>query len=60
VWVAIAADTALTAVVGAESLDDVSPLAAPAFATIPSALALAVLVATGVAALRGATRNSAA
>jgi hypothetical protein len=60
VWVAIAADTVLTAIVGAESLDDVSPLAAPALATIPSALALAVLVATGVAAARGVLRNSAA
>ncbi|QWF84662.1 hypothetical protein [Amycolatopsis sp. CA-230715] len=57
VWTAVVADAVLTAVVGVESLTDVSPFAAPWFETLPSAIALAVLVATGALAVAGVFRR---
>jgi hypothetical protein len=56
VWVAIASDTVLTAVVAIESFSGVSPLAAPPIATITSVIALTVLAAVGATALYGVIR----
>ena len=52
VWVAVAADAVLTAVVGYEAFAGVPPLAPPLGLGVLSAVALAVLATTGVVALR--------
>jgi hypothetical protein len=52
VWVAVAADAVLTAVVGYEAFAGVPPLAPPLGLGVLSGVALAVLAASGVAALR--------
>ena len=52
VWVAVVADAVLTAVVGYEAFAGVPPLAPPLGLGVLSAVALAVLAATGVVALR--------
>jgi hypothetical protein len=58
VWVGIAADTVLTAVVAIESFSGVSPLAAPPLATTTSALALAALILVGFIAFYGVFREA--
>lgn len=52
VQVAVAADAVLTLVVGIEAFAGLPPLGPPLLLGLPSAVALAVLVATGVVALR--------
>ncbi len=54
VQVAVVADAVLTAVVGIEAFADIPPLAPPLLLGVFSAAAFAVLVATGVVALRAA------
>jgi hypothetical protein len=58
VWVGIAADTVLTAVVAIESFSGVSPLGAPPLATTTSALALAALILVGCIAFYGVFREA--
>jgi hypothetical protein len=54
VWVAVAADAVLTAVVAYEAFAGIPPLAPPLVLGLLSAVAVAVLVATGLTALRAA------
>ncbi|GLZ39051.1 hypothetical protein [Actinokineospora sp. NBRC 105648] len=60
VWAGVGAYTALTVIVGVESLTGVSPLAPPVVVGIASGLALAVLTVVGVVALYGVRAKPAA
>ena len=54
VWVAVVADAVLTVVVGVEAFAGIPPLAPPFVLGALSVVALAVLAATGVVAVRAA------